>query len=380
MRYSSLDVIRTLAIADMILVHFLENLSGDVKVVSYFAGFGAPLFAFLAGLSFRIWYRSMEARGLDDDTIRRIGVRRGIFLFFTGFLFNFFVWLPEDLYNWDVLTMIGTALIILSLLARVPRVVFISVCIMILCLSPFIRLQADYPSYWVKNYYDPDNTIPDILMGYLGTGYFPLFPWLIFPLAGYIVSWQLFPDQDPHDPDPAPISLKPIILAGLVAAIVWAILYACRFVTISQDFRRVVTGWTMFPASLEYVMGVLTIALILIPTLHYLVDRRAAFARIPTVLNFCRTMSQHSFTIYILHHVLHLWPLWFLAMFQNRETTHYWANALSLEWSAALAPVCFLACYLIVRLLALWSLPTMESAMRWFSDDSSVTRRSESSE
>ena len=63
MRYSSIDILRTFAIFVMVLVHFGENLSG---YTSPFTGFGAPLFAFLSGVSYRLWMIGQESRGTED--------------------------------------------------------------------------------------------------------------------------------------------------------------------------------------------------------------------------------------------------------------------------------------------------------------------------
>ncbi len=41
MRYASIDILRTIALVVMVLVHFSDNLAGAVLPI---AGFGAPLF------------------------------------------------------------------------------------------------------------------------------------------------------------------------------------------------------------------------------------------------------------------------------------------------------------------------------------------------
>ena len=85
MRYSSIDILRTFAIFSMVIVHFVENLSGSDFVPS---GFGAPLFTFLSGVSYRLWLNSQEARGRSDADISKVTIRRGLFLFGVGFVFN----------------------------------------------------------------------------------------------------------------------------------------------------------------------------------------------------------------------------------------------------------------------------------------------------
>ena len=113
-RLASIDLLRTVAIVTMVLVHFTENLSGYTPP---FAGLGAPLFVFLSGVSYFLWSNALVARGQADSAIERISVRRGLFIFGAGFAFNLFVWLPEDIFNWDVLTFIGSALVLLAFMA-----------------------------------------------------------------------------------------------------------------------------------------------------------------------------------------------------------------------------------------------------------------------
>ena len=60
MRYPSIDVLRMIAICIMVIVHFVENLSGLGHYVP--GGFAAPLFSFLVGASYYLWLSSCPAR------------------------------------------------------------------------------------------------------------------------------------------------------------------------------------------------------------------------------------------------------------------------------------------------------------------------------
>ena len=62
MRYSSIDILRASAIVVMVIVHFLENLSG-VREWSP-DGFGAPLFTFLTGMSYWLWLSRSYSRSM----------------------------------------------------------------------------------------------------------------------------------------------------------------------------------------------------------------------------------------------------------------------------------------------------------------------------
>ncbi|NDH94898.1 MAG: DUF1624 domain-containing protein, partial [Planctomycetia bacterium] len=199
MRLLSIDILRTLAIFMMVLVHFVENLasgyglSATTVIGPYHrwwlpTGLAAPLFTFLSGVSYQTWLTVQQQRGLTDEAISKQTIRRGLFLIGLGFAFNVFVWLPEDTFNWDILTFIGSALIVLDLIRRMPAEVPPVLLLLVTMLSPALQVLADYPAYWVNAYFDYDVTLSDVLLGYLVVGYFPLFPWLIFPVAGFVLA------------------------------------------------------------------------------------------------------------------------------------------------------------------------------------------------
>jgi len=202
-RQRSVDLLRALAIVLMVVVHFAENLSGwHGGAGGAFAGvhqtwwlptgFAAPTFTFLSGLSYRLWLERQRQRGVGEEAIAKRTVRRGLFLIGLGFSFNVLVWLPEDVFNWDILTLIGLGLLVLAVARWVPdRAVLFSAAV-IIAASPALRLAADYAAFWANGYFDYDFTIADVTLGWLVTGYFPLFPWLAFPLAGYALGPVVF--------------------------------------------------------------------------------------------------------------------------------------------------------------------------------------------
>lgn len=359
MRYTSIDLLRTVAIGLMVVVHFTENLSGIGWAP---AGFGAPLFAFLAGVSFRIWLRSQERKHVPEEAITRVAVRRGVFLFVLGFVFNVLVWLPEDTFNWDVLTMLGTALVLLGLGRHLPPVVWAFAAGVLFVLSPFLRAQADYVSYWPDDYFQCEWTLPDVLIGYLSTGYFPLFPWLVFPIVGYLAGQVVFPDSPD---DTGPPSVRPVVTAGTVFVLL-AVLGEVGHTLLPEPIpTRLLTGWTMFPASVEYVCGSLGLALLSFAALHVWVDRRNGLAKWPRLTAAAETLSRHSLTMYLLHHVLHLWPLWVCGAVMGDEPTEFWRQAMPVWVSAALVPPCLAVCFVLFRWAERWNWPTVERLMRW---------------
>ena len=202
MRHLSIDILRTAAIFMMVLVHFVENLSatydtqdsGGHPLTPWWlpSGLAAPLFTLLTGVSYAIWLGVQQRRGVSEDEVNRRTVRRGLFLIGLCFAFNIFVWLPEDTFNWDVLTLIGTAMLAFSFVRHLPMPVPLLIVALLAAFAPLLRATTDYPAYWQNYHFDYDFTLSDVLLGYLVVGYFPVFPWLLYPIVGLLVGRGVF--------------------------------------------------------------------------------------------------------------------------------------------------------------------------------------------
>ncbi|MFM9059641.1 MAG: heparan-alpha-glucosaminide N-acetyltransferase domain-containing protein [Planctomycetaceae bacterium] len=367
MRYPSIDVLRTLAIAVMVVVHFVENLSawhgspgsGDLPVTGFSrpTGFAAPLFTFLVGVSYRLWVRGREARGDSDDAITKSSVRRGLFLLGLGFGFNVLVWLPEDVFNWDVLTFIGSALLLLAACRNATPGMHLVMVAAAVAVSPALRDAAGYQAYWTQGWYEPDPTLGDVALGFLCTGYFPVFPWIAYPLAGYAAAPAVFPT----DGRPA-ASWPPRLGAGLAGVAVCSVL--ARHVRPSPPDWLRLQGWTMFPASTEYVCGTLGMALIVLPLAHRLLDRRRDSPLAPLA----RTFSRHALSIYILHHLVHVWPLWVWGAWTSDDVTTHWQRAMPAPASLTLAAGFLVAAWALFRWMDATGRRGIEGWMRWLCD------------
>ena len=218
--------------------------------------------------------------------------------------------------------------------------------------------MADYPSYWPDGYFQCEWTASDVTVGYLATGYFPLFPWAAFPIVGYLAGRVAFRDD-------GRASVRPLAVTGavfLALAVLAEVAY--RFLPPPLS-TKVFTGWTMFPSSPEYVFGTLGGALVGFAALHELIDRRDWLKRVPAVTAVAGTMSRHSLSMYLLHHALHLWPLWVCGAVFGDDPTAFWRQAMPAWVALALVPPCLVACYLAFAAAERWKWPSAESFMRW---------------
>jgi len=363
MRYPSIDVLRMAAIFLMVLVHFTENLSGTPSYALLPTGFGAPMFAFLSGVSYRLWVQSQEGRGRSDDEISKRTIRRGLFLLGLGFAFNIFVWLPEDTYNWDVLTFIGVGLMFLNVARKLDRSILLLMCVMALIVSPLLRATSDYDYYWENGYFKTDLTLTDVLLGFLSNGYFPILPWLIFPVTGFVVASLLIPASTSS---PSATARLGFLGAGLVAAS--GIALALRSSTSATVQKYLLTGWTMFPPSTEYCAGALGFTLLAFLLARRWIDSNPRFAPEGRWAIVARTFSAHSLSIYVLHHLVHLWPLWIYGTATGHEATHYWQSAMPATVSLPLSLLFVVLCYLLFRWMDRTGRGGIERLMRWVCD------------
>jgi uncharacterized membrane protein len=362
MRYSSIDVLRTLSILIMVLVHFCENLAG---VTPKLVGIGAPMFMFLSGVSYCLWLNGRKTRQLSHDSVSKITARRGLFLIGLGFLFNIVVWMPEDVFNWDVLTLIGTGMVCMGVVRFAPPPLIWLACGMLFLLSPVARELADWESYWPEGYYDPDFTLHDLLQGYFAVGYFPIFPWLLFPLLGFSIAKVAFSEKSGQ---PNHAALWRIGILGFLLMLLAGAAVAVRFFFSDLFPATWPNSWTMFPPSLEYTTGTTGWNLFAFSTCYWLFDLTLPSEKLKRVRKLTEQFSRRSLTVYLLHHVVHLWPLWIYAVWQGQEPTVYWRQATDLGTALILAAIFILGCAMLFTWLDRRKYPSVENLMRWLCD------------
>lgn len=369
-RQASIDVLRTLAICLMVVVHFVENLSAAYDTTSAAvslrlpAGMAAPLFTFLAGVNYRLWSAARIARGHASADVSRATVRRGLFLLGTGFAFNALVWLPAETFNWDILTFMGIALVLLDVARRMPASVLVLAGVLTVVISPVLRVTAGYPDYWRQAWFDHDLTLPDVALGCLVVGYFPLFPWLALPLAGYLTAPLVFTAR-PGSARPAPCPLTVAALLGGASAAALAV-----WPWLPERLRSgAADGWTMFPASTAYLLGSTAGALALLALLHRVLDTGPSAAWKRGLIRWTGPFSRHSLSIYVLHHLVHVWPLWLAGLaLGGDDATVLWQTALPAWAALVLAAACIAGCLVLFARVDRGGLPSLERTMRWLCD------------
>ena len=312
-RYHAIDILRTIAIIGMIQVHVVEWLSGyiDYKSPLYqlselLGSFPAAMFTFLVGMSLFISIKRQEAEGVDPQLIADRNLRRGVAIFFFGLLFLIFVWMPEEVFAWDILTFIGASLLIVFQLRKLSSKVLLSIALLVVAVSPVIRMLADYHSHWNKwGEYTISFAMPDVLMGFFANAYFPLFPWIVFPLLGYVIGRACFGEQELRLP-------KILLPAGFILIIASMIMiYISSMVNLPEAVSWYISPFTFYPASTSFLLLAMGINILFFVLFYRLFDLKQKTLSDSRFLIFCNRYSRYALTAYVVHHALFLW--WLIA-------------------------------------------------------------------
>jgi hypothetical protein len=128
--------------------------------------------------------------------------------------------------------------------------------------------------------------------------------------------------------------------------------------------KHYLTGITLFPGSTELVIGTLGLMLLAMVLLRRWLDGKSE-AQTGWLLKSFQLYSAFSLTVYLLHHAVHLWPLWCYATWTNHTPTYYWRSAMSTPAALALAGVFIVACYFLLAFLERHGKYGLETLMRW---------------
>jgi uncharacterized membrane protein len=222
-RLAWIDWMRGLACILMFQTHCYDAwLGGDARNSSFLKGsqilgtLPAPLFLFLAGVSFSLVTDKLIRKNLTPGEITRTMVRRGAEIFAFGLLFRlqeFLIawgWAPKsDLLRVDVLNIIGLSMMLMALLCgfillvrgkREDSVVkerafvigAIAVAAIIALLTPLLYTtwRPTWLPWWIESYIDGCHNL-----GAPQPWLFPLFPWSAFAFTGLAAGFILFSER-----------------------------------------------------------------------------------------------------------------------------------------------------------------------------------------
>jgi uncharacterized membrane protein len=294
-RRGYLDWMRGLAVLIMIEAHTLDSWTRvpdrhttEFTYAMILAGFGAPMFLFLAGVAVPLSAGAKSRKSGDDRLATTAVVRRGLEIFGLAFLFRLQSWVLGwgalwTLFKVDILNIMGPSIAAAALLWGAARTrqgraaLFVGAALAIAFLTPVVRSL------------DALALLPDPVEAYVrpagGLSNFVLFPWVGFVLVGSIVGVLLDAARTAGQERRVNLGLAIAGVAVTLAA------YEASFL---PSLYRSSSFWTTSPAFFFVRVGVLTT---LIP-LAYLWEQRAGAAATWSPL---RQLGRTSLFIYWIH-------------------------------------------------------------------------------
>lgn len=193
-RIDAVDWLRGLAVVLMIQTHLYDAwCSPAAKVTAAYAwtrflgGIPSRLFLLIVGVAMAIRYEAQIAKGVDRQTMVRTAAKRGAEVLVLAYLFRLQEYILGGFYDWrdlfriDILNCIGASMIATAYISAPRRgrpqiLVALLAAAICVALGPIIG-PAHFPHF-----------LPRPLTSYLGgqrpMSWFPLFPWLAWPLVG----------------------------------------------------------------------------------------------------------------------------------------------------------------------------------------------------
>jgi uncharacterized membrane protein len=216
-RLAYVDWMRGLACVLMFQTHAYDSwLSPEARKSSLFAWsrlggtLPAPLFIFLAGVSFALVTERLREKGIERAAIAKQTILRGAEVFGMGLLFRVqeyalgYPWSPKtDLLRVDVLNILGLSMMLMGVLCWITgdgAVAATRIRTLIVGLFAATVVAMTTPPLWTT--YRP-KCLPWPLESYINGVHifdkpqpwlFPLFPWSAFAFAGLAVGLFLFSD------------------------------------------------------------------------------------------------------------------------------------------------------------------------------------------
>jgi len=281
-RLAYIDWMRGFACLLMFEVHSYDSWLGGSARDSHFMQWSqlsgtipAPLFLFLAGVSFALVSDKMRAKGATPNQIARTTILRGAEILGLGLLFRVqeyllgIPWAPwTDLLRVDILNTIGISIMLMGVVGRLTRsraaniAVALAAAAGIAFATPFLyttwrpRWLPWYLESYINGVHIYDSPRPWL---------FPIFPWAGFAFAGlalgYLSNWldarafQLYPDYDYWHTSPNFFLARvAIILVIVFASYVW-----CRWglgqVGFSPMIQMGQTSLLVYWVHIEFVYG-----------------------------------------------------------------------------------------------------------------------------
>lgn len=338
-RIISIDVLRGFALVCMVLVHFTCHYGNEAAAntfTSFFfsdvlADWGAAAFLMMMGMSQVLSARRMKKP--DNRMLFKRALLRGSYLFMVGLIMLLLAFGPSKLWRWDILTLMGFATIVLFFCRFLPSWLLVALSGAIAVLTPVIRSTVNVAAEWgggfvqtpfISKYLpgmflDPVNEYSSvwhfgrIVKGFFLSGEFPILPWVMFPIIGFVLGRRIVQGKLRRD---LPVLL---IIGFLVLCIGFGLAYAGRTKPDISVVNDLVSPLCFYPDSFTMINIQIGMSLLIFSMLYFFYDvRKKDKSKLGLGARFFTRTSNFSLTFYFLHYMLLGWPPLIIYLFIGR--------------------------------------------------------------
>jgi uncharacterized protein len=375
-RYVSIDIMRALAIIFMVVCHAVIYLSSpNSGPWVHFLGnhvvgdFAAPFFAFLLGVSQAV-SMSKKSTSMNNQTMIKKALTRGGIVVLVGLLFGILAWGPEGLWAWDILPLLGVSLILVACLKNCSQSTILLICAFVVIMAPYGREVFDYQDSWGGQHadvlgisgllpdfiadpvddYSPQPTVYDRMQGFFFEGEFPLFPWLCFPLIGFLIGKSIGRHRK-----------RLLIMGSLLSAFGLICAYVSSFFSGYELNDLLITPLSFYPNTTSMIFLQLGLCFMVFSLVQHFDQAKNISGYHLVMANVCSLLSKYSLTIYVMHHFILLWPLWVLG-YLHGDVQMYYANASSALFGFVIGGVLLVFLY---KIFLIWDKRSGKYSFEW---------------
>ena len=177
-RDNSIDALRGFAILCMfyahLIPHFMERGTTLFLWERVISSIAAPLFLFLVGYNFNRTQNFMRV------------FKRSLVILLVASIIDVFVWHIFPFYSFDVLYLIGISLMVIYLIRRFSKLQLLLFIFILIIISISIQFLGFYSINLDEPYLNESYIFSHVLYNFFVNGWFPFFPWILFPLVGFL--------------------------------------------------------------------------------------------------------------------------------------------------------------------------------------------------
>ncbi len=380
-RVLTIDALRGFSLIGMVLVHFMIYFGNEASADtwSYFmfnhglGDWGAAGFLVMMGASQVLSWR--KHADMSERVLLKRALIRGGYIFAVGLLMLALAWGPFQIWQWDILTLMGFCTVLVFFCRKLPSWAILALAAAIAVCTPWLRNGLNLASLWggdftqvpvISRYFpgiliDPAKeyeviwSFKEIARGFLLAGYFPVLPWSLFPMLGVVLGRRIVSGKIRGD---LPwLAASGIALLGLGLGLA----YAGTGRPQSSIIDGFVAPLSFYPDSFTMILTQTGLFLAVFSIVYFFLDvrRRSGYGTGPVMTVLIRT-SGFSLSFYFMHYMLIGWSLGIIWLF----TRKYYIADLMGSGPALLCGIAGLV--LLEAIIYCWEKREARYSLEWF--------------